>query len=87
MNEIILCIAGMILTGKPKYLERNLSQCHFIHQKSHVDSWTCLCSERTASDHLHCGMHSSVLMNVSFLLHILMPFLYIVRCFTVQNCT
>jgi hypothetical protein len=22
---------------KPKYLEKNLSQCHFVHQKSHMD--------------------------------------------------
>jgi hypothetical protein len=22
---------------KPKYSEKNLSQCHFVHQKSHVD--------------------------------------------------
>jgi hypothetical protein len=23
--------------GKPKYTEKNLSQCHFIHHKFHVD--------------------------------------------------
>jgi hypothetical protein len=77
----------MILTGKPKYLEKNLSQCHFIYHKSHVDSLTFLFSERTASDHLHCSIHNSVLISVSFLLHILMPFSYIDYCFTVQNCT
>jgi hypothetical protein len=23
--------------GKPKYMGKNLSQCHFVHQKSHID--------------------------------------------------
>jgi len=23
--------------GKPKYLEKNLFQCHFFHQKSHTN--------------------------------------------------
>jgi hypothetical protein len=23
--------------GKPKYLGENQSQCHFVHQKSHMD--------------------------------------------------
>jgi hypothetical protein len=23
--------------GKPKYSEKNLSQCHFVHYKSHMD--------------------------------------------------
>jgi hypothetical protein len=23
--------------GKPKYSEKNLSQCHYVHHKSHMD--------------------------------------------------
>jgi hypothetical protein len=29
--------SGMILTGKPKNSERNLSHCHFAQNKSHMD--------------------------------------------------
>jgi hypothetical protein len=28
---------GMIVTRKPKDLEKNLSQCHFVHHKYHMD--------------------------------------------------
>jgi hypothetical protein len=28
---------GMILTGKTEELEKHLSQCHFVHYKSHMD--------------------------------------------------
>jgi hypothetical protein len=28
---------GMILVGKPKYSDKNLSQCQFVHHKSHMD--------------------------------------------------
>ena len=27
----------MILTGKLKHSQENLSQCHFVYQKSHLD--------------------------------------------------
>jgi hypothetical protein len=27
----------MILMGKPKYSDKNLSQCQFVHHKSHMD--------------------------------------------------
>jgi hypothetical protein len=31
-------IGGMILDdGKPKYLEKNLSYCSFVHLKSHME--------------------------------------------------
>jgi hypothetical protein len=26
--------------GKPKYSGKNLSQCHFVYQKSHMDDYT-----------------------------------------------
>jgi hypothetical protein len=28
---------GMILTGKLKISEKNLSQCHLVHHKSYMD--------------------------------------------------
>jgi hypothetical protein len=39
MNEMWMCnITGMILTEeKSKYLGKILSNCHFIHLKSHMD--------------------------------------------------
>jgi len=38
MDTWIWCIGEMLLTGwKRKYLEKKLSQCHFVHHKSHRD--------------------------------------------------
>jgi hypothetical protein len=37
MDGWMWSIGGMIMTGEKHNRERNLSQCHFIHQKSHID--------------------------------------------------
>jgi hypothetical protein len=38
MNEWVWGIGEMVLTGETqKYLERNLSQCHFVHRRHHMD--------------------------------------------------
>jgi len=45
--------------GKPKYSDKNLSQCQFVHHKSHMDPLAYnlgLWGERTATNHLSHGM-------------------------------
>jgi hypothetical protein len=37
-GPLVWSIAGLILTGeKPKYPERNLSQCYIVHHTSYMD--------------------------------------------------
>jgi hypothetical protein len=37
MNESEWNTGDMIPVGKAKYSDRNLPQCHFVHQKPHTD--------------------------------------------------
>jgi hypothetical protein len=48
----------MILTGKSKNSKKNLSQCHFVHQKSHCTELGVnkdRCSEKPVTSHLSYG--------------------------------
>lgn len=46
----------MIRKRKPKYSEKNLPQCHYVHPKSHMNCSRIepghLCSEKSATNHL-----------------------------------
>ena len=56
---------NVIDRGKPKYSERNLCQCHFVHQKSHTEmcdietgpprwgAWTKMLNETTAKNNIY----------------------------------
>ena len=55
-NEVFFCFSilmehrwNKIDRGKPKYTEKNLSQCHFVHQKSHVDRASAFKGRRLAA--------------------------------------
>jgi hypothetical protein len=45
---------GVILTGKLKNSKKDLSQCHFVHHKSHI-YWAQTCSERPVTNRLSHG--------------------------------
>jgi len=37
IREWMQSFCGVAITGKPKYLEKTLSQCYFVYHKSHTE--------------------------------------------------
>jgi hypothetical protein len=77
--------------GKPKYPGKNLSQCHFVHQKSHTD-----CpgiepdfrGERSATNRLShgkaiCGLKIHSKNDISLLLFLTSTYNFSVRIFVI----